>query len=134
MSNTRGFSLIEVLVACGVLVTGVLALAALLARSVPINIAAGHISRATVLAAQKVEELRVGAADPVADAVEYLDRRGAVVGAGGDAPRGAIYARRWTAVPLSGSTAGTYVLTVVVEPLTGTRADRVTTIGVRAVP
>ena len=128
----RGFSLVEVLVACGILATGVLAFAVLLARSIPVNIAAGHTSKATVLAAQKVEELRT--ASDSTDSVEYIDRSGTVVGVGGDPPRGAIYIRRWTSAPLSGTTVGTRIITVSVAPIVSTRADRVTTIGVGTAP
>lgn len=134
MRSVRGFSLVEVLVACGILVTGVLAFAVLLARSVPLNIAAGHTSRATVLAAQKVEELRAATRSDSTDSVEYIDRTGAVVGVGGGPPPGTIYIRRWTSAPLPRSTAGTRMVTVSVAPIANARADRVTTIAVRTVP
>ena len=57
-SDARGFSLIEVMVATGLLTTALVALAQLLAMSVTANTAAKNTTFATVLAEQKLEQLR----------------------------------------------------------------------------
>jgi prepilin-type N-terminal cleavage/methylation domain-containing protein len=57
-SDARGFSLIEVLVATGILTTALVALAQMLAMSVTANTAAKNTTFATVLAEQKLEQLR----------------------------------------------------------------------------
>ncbi|MGH9254987.1 MAG: type IV pilus modification PilV family protein, partial [Vicinamibacterales bacterium] len=64
------------------------------------NAEAQHTTHATVLAMQKMEELR---ATPlplgVVDAVDYADSSGVVLTAGA-ASRGAVYERRWIVEPL----------------------------------
>jgi type II secretory pathway pseudopilin PulG len=57
-SADGGFSLVEVLVATGLLATALVTLAQLFAISTSSNLTARHVSYATVLAEQKVEELR----------------------------------------------------------------------------
>jgi prepilin-type N-terminal cleavage/methylation domain-containing protein len=57
-SNERGFSLVEVLVATGILTTALVALAQMIAMSVSANTAAKNTTFATVLAEQKLEQLR----------------------------------------------------------------------------
>lgn len=57
----RGFSLVEVLVASTVLTVGLVALAQLFAAATASNLNARHLTYATVLAAQKLEELRAEA-------------------------------------------------------------------------
>jgi type II secretory pathway pseudopilin PulG len=57
-SNADGFSLIEVLVATGLLATALVSLAQLFALSTKSNLTARQVSYATVLAEQKIEELR----------------------------------------------------------------------------
>ena len=112
-----GFSLVEVLVAMGLLVSAVASLASLFALATRANLDAGNVTWATVLAAQKIEELR---AEPFPDRpvdqwVEYLDSRGdrldATASAGGRA-----YTRRWWIEPLSAASGDTMVITVVVSP------------------
>ena len=94
--QSGGFSLIEVLVATALLVTAVASLAQLLALATRANAAAGDMTVATVLAAQKVEELR---AAPLQDlrgvqAIDYVDSRGQTLG-GAVPTRGRVYRRRW---------------------------------------
>jgi hypothetical protein len=57
-SSESGFSLIEVLVATGLLATAVVSLAQLFALSTRSNIGARNIGYTSILAEQKVEELR----------------------------------------------------------------------------
>ena len=74
----HGFSLVEVLVAIGLLATAIVSLAHLFAAATRANRDAGDTTWATVLAAQKIEELR---SDPfpeplTAQSVDYLDADG----------------------------------------------------------
>ena len=131
----RGFSLIEVLVATAILAGAALALAGVLTRSLPVTVAAGHVSRATILASQKIEQLR--AAAEIQPSVEFLSQDGTVLGAGsidGAVPPGAIYVRRLSAAPLPGSSIGARVVTITVEILSGGAARLVTTVGVVGAP
>jgi Tfp pilus assembly protein PilV len=91
-SSERGFSLIEVLVAGGVLCGAVVTLAALCLTSVGTMTAARHRSFALALAQAKLEEL-LAAADagqPIADGSDALDADGRPTTASA-----AIYLRRW---------------------------------------
>jgi hypothetical protein len=56
--SADGFSLVEVLVATGLLATALVTLAQLFALSTSTNLTARHVSYTTVLAQQKLEELR----------------------------------------------------------------------------
>jgi prepilin-type N-terminal cleavage/methylation domain-containing protein len=58
MRGERGFSLVEVIVATGILVVALVSLAQLFTIAVRANIASRTTTDATVLAQQKVEELR----------------------------------------------------------------------------
>ena len=57
-ATERGFSLVEVLVASTILIVGLVALAQLFIVATASNISSRHVTYATVLAAQKLEELR----------------------------------------------------------------------------
>jgi type II secretory pathway pseudopilin PulG len=97
----RGFSLIEVVMAAGLVAGAFAALAQVLAMSIASDVSARSGSAATVLAAQKMEQLRAlpwGARSP---GVDYLDQAGNVLSEGGASPPGALYTRRWS-VELSG--------------------------------
>ncbi len=112
----RGFSLIEVLVATTVFITGVVSLVQILAAVTLSNMSARHVTQATVLAAQKLEELRSQArtfdeaglsASPLnslqentAGYVDYVDRFGRSLGGGAAPPEGTLYIRRWSIVPV----------------------------------
>jgi prepilin-type N-terminal cleavage/methylation domain-containing protein len=58
LSRTRGFTLVEVLVATTILVVGVAMLASLSTMATHANIAARTTTRASLLATQKMEQLR----------------------------------------------------------------------------
>jgi Tfp pilus assembly protein PilV len=60
LTDTRGFSLLEALIAAAILASALLSLAQLIAFAVRATAAAGRMSDAALLAAQKVEELRAG--------------------------------------------------------------------------
>jgi len=99
--SERGFSLIEVVMAAGLVAGAFAALAQVLAMSIASDASARSGSVATVLAAQKMEQLRAlpwGARSP---GVDHLDQAGNVLSEGGASPPGALYTRRWS-VELSG--------------------------------
>jgi type II secretory pathway pseudopilin PulG len=109
----RGFTLVEVLVSLAILITGLVVLAQLLAAALHGTAAARSDTYATVLAAQKMEEL---AAEPglawsppdslsrnVAGFVDYVDRNGRTVDPAASAPRGFVFVRRWSVQALSGT-------------------------------
>lgn len=95
----EGFSLIEVLVAAGLLIGSIAALAFVFVFATRANADAQHTTYATVLAMQKMEELRADFAPiHVVEAVDYADVRGSVLIGQSDSQ--AVYERRWTVEPL----------------------------------
>jgi Tfp pilus assembly protein PilV len=113
-----GFSLVEVLVAAGILATALVSIAALFPRAVEVNLAARTRVHATILAVQKIEELRasVSSSDAVAGSGE--DR---VAWSGetaeGSGPGVSAFVRRWQ---LASATSGFVLLRVqVTGPPTG---------------
>lgn len=107
-----GVSLIEVLIATGVLVTGVAAVLQLFIIATRATVDARDATYATVLALQKIEELRAAPFPEPGEATEHLNARGAVVV---DGTGGALYDRRWTVAPLPAQPADTVVITVLVS-------------------
>jgi hypothetical protein len=112
-----GSTLVEVLVATLVLVTGVLGVAQLFLIAAATNAAARDTTIATTLAAQKVEQLL--STDPAEESglIDHVDRWGQVVGTAESPPANAVYTRRWSLEPLSAET-------VVIRVRVG-RSDRV---------
>jgi type II secretory pathway pseudopilin PulG len=104
-SGERGFSLLEVVVAAGIVTGAFAALAQLLAMSIANNVSARGASAATVLAVQKMEQLRALPWDALTsgDDVDYLDPGGGLLGEGGARPPGAVYVRRWSVQPVGGA-------------------------------
>jgi Tfp pilus assembly protein PilV len=92
-----GFSLLEALIAAGVLVAGITAVLQLWLVAAHANVEARDATYATVLAAQKMEELRAAPFPDPGGTTEYLDARGDRLSAG---PDGAAFERRWTVEPL----------------------------------
>lgn len=112
--TVRGFSLVEVLIATTLLATAISGLAHLFALAIRANFDAGDTTWATVLAAQKIEELRAGPfPEPVDHAVDYLDSGGIRLDDPGAAPR--VYTRRWWVEPLPSAPDTTMVITVAVS-------------------
>ena len=111
----RGFALIDVLVATGIIATGLLAMVQLMAGAVAANAAARRYSVAALLASQKVEELRGFAAGGPLELIEYADSDGAVIAVGGGAPPGAAYVRRSTVQPLPSAPGRLVIVRVTVE-------------------
>jgi len=61
LRDTRGFSLLDALIAAAILASALLSLAQLIAFAVKTTAAAGRMTDAALLASQKVEELRASA-------------------------------------------------------------------------
>jgi hypothetical protein len=112
-----GFALTEVLVAAGLIATGLLALAQLMAMTIAVNAGAAHDTSATLLAAQKIEELRTCATGPQSESIEHIDSSGRVVGSGSSLPLGAIYLRRSAVRAMPSAPARLLVIQVSVEPV-----------------
>ncbi len=83
-----GFSLVEVLVATGILVTVAAAVPQLFTAATRANAQAGAVTWATTLAAQKLEELRSrpDLEAVVGESVDFLDQRGGQIVSPGSAP------------------------------------------------
>jgi len=109
---TGGFSLIEVLVATGILAVAIAGLAQLFVIAVRANVDARHATYAAVLAAQKIEEFRAAPFPPPGGGEEDLDGRGVVA----EVPNQPAYRRRWTIAPLARHPLEAVVITVVVSP------------------
>jgi prepilin-type N-terminal cleavage/methylation domain-containing protein len=126
----NGFTLIEVLVAAGLMATLALGVAPLFAIAADRNRVARLQTLATLFAWQKVEEIKsldpAGLARSAAGSLDsdsagyfdYLDVRGAPVGpADSSAPSGgATFVRRWAIAPMSAGPAGLIVIQVLVAP------------------
>jgi type II secretory pathway component PulJ len=130
-----GFSLIEVLVAAGLLVGSLAALAFVFVFATRANADAQYATYATVLAMQKMEEMRAASVPMIVDAVDYADMRGTVLAGQSDPPR-AVYERRWTIEPLlMAPDALVIVVTVgLVRRYRAQHATQVRLITLRAVP
>ena len=117
MRANAGSTLVEVLVATLVLVTGVLGVAQLFLIAAATNAAARDTTIATTLAAQKVEQLLSTDLSEESGLIDHVDRWGQVVGTAESPPANAVYTRRWSIEPLSTET-------VVIRVRVG-RSDRV---------
>ena len=95
--SARGFSLIECTLACAIAAAGVLSLLQVFALAAAANAGARDMALATVLAAQKLEELRAVDAAAIDGGEDRLDVRGAAAGDG----QPAFYRRRWDVAPLA---------------------------------
>ena len=112
LESERGFSLLEAVIAAGMVAGAFAALAQLLAMSIASNTSARSSSAATVLAGQKMEQLRAlpwGALTPggtLGGDVDYLDLAGNVLAERGARPPGTVYERRWSVQPAAGGGGG----------------------------
>jgi Tfp pilus assembly protein PilV len=133
-ASQRGYSLVDALVASGLLAAAVAGLAQLFVVAARANADARDTTYATVLAAQKIEELRAAAFPDTmgAESIDYLDAHGAM-GAPGAL---SMYERRWTIEPLPAYPLDAVVITVVVSARAAPshRAVRLTTIRARKAP
>jgi hypothetical protein len=99
-----GSSLIEVLVATVVLVTGVLGIAQLFLMAAATNAAAHDTTIVTTLAAQKIEQLLSTDVAAQTGLVDHVDMWGQVVSTAESPPVNAVYTRRWSIEPFSAGT------------------------------
>ncbi|MBI3783685.1 MAG: type II secretion system protein [Deltaproteobacteria bacterium] len=118
---SKGFTLVEVLIALGIFFTLLVTLSVLFFTSIQTNLLTRHITAATGLAQDKLEELQNTAYAQLAsgaDASLLTATRGTTNG---------IFTRRWTVA--SGPVTGTQVLTVIVAwPDAGGRQVQLQTI------
>jgi len=142
---SRGFSLLEVLVATAIMVVAAAGLAQSFAIASRANRSARATTMAALLAQQKMEQLRglawsvdpfgvplgdaaLGASPPgsldanTAGYCDFVDASGNALGGGTTPPSGAIYVRRWSIDPLPANP-GTLVLNVSVARLPGGAAQ-----------
>jgi type II secretory pathway pseudopilin PulG len=139
----RGFSLIETVVAAGIVAGAFAALAQMFALSIAHNNSARNGSAAMVLAGQKVEQLRgltwgvdlyEGGAlgSSLAGFADYVDQAGNILGAGGTMPPGTVYLRRWSVAAMP-SKPGLLVLQVMVtKPMAASAVDAARLITLRS--
>ena len=128
-----GFSLLEAVVAAGLIAGACAALAQLLAVSIANNVSARSASVAAVLAAQKMEQLREGPWETAGGGIDYVGESGDVLGRGATMPPAAAYVRRWRADPLPAG-ADVLVLQVTVATRQGRDAARLLTLRARKTP
>jgi len=124
-SPDRGATLVEVLVAMLVASVGTLAMAQLFWLAASDNVTAGQDTVATILAAQKLEELRApalpgvpgGALDVSAPGfVDHVGADGRVVGLGPQAPPSALFTRRWSIEPAPEAGGAAVIARVIAMP------------------
>ena len=111
-SGQAGISLVEVMVAALILVTGVLATAGALSTSIIGTRNSQDITKLTAAIRQKMEELRSTDYADLASGSDYLD----INGASGSSSAGSAYTRSWTVTadsPIAGLTTITVTATVV---------------------
>ena len=108
MKNARGFSLVETLIATALMATALVSIAQFVGGAAQSGTAARTRALAALMAAQKMEEIRVMSWNDIAAAppagVEYLDGFGHPRCLDADVPCGdAVFVRRWsvTSAPFS---------------------------------
>ena len=125
--NQRGFSLIEAVIAAGIVAGAFAALAQMFALSIAHNTSARNGSIAMMLAGQKMEELRAltwgvelspgGTLDSdVSGYVDYIDREGSILSASGMMPAATVYIRRWSVDALPASADALMLQVLVTRP------------------
>jgi type II secretory pathway pseudopilin PulG len=98
------FSLLESIVATGVLAAALITLAYLMGISVATGATAKHLTLTTVFAAQKMEQLLTEQTlDAATDHAEYLASTGAIVCNGIPECTDLVYERRWSIAAMSGN-------------------------------
>jgi prepilin-type N-terminal cleavage/methylation domain-containing protein len=123
--HARGFTLVETTVALSLAAIVLTALAQLYVLAEHVDGEARRATFASILAADKMEQLKSLGPDlsrqgspfldtNVSGACDFLDEHGRVLGAA-EAPPGTVYVRRWSVEPLP-SDADTFVLQVAVFP------------------
>ena len=124
--NARGFTLVETVTAISITAVALTALAQLFVIASHANADARRSSFASILAAQKVEELRSLGVDLVqqgdaslssniSGACDFLDEYGRSLGTGTSPLPATVYIRRWSVEPIP-SDSETFVVQVAVFP------------------
>jgi Tfp pilus assembly protein PilV len=131
----RGFSLIEAIIATGLLVAAVVTLAQLAGMGVQIGLAARTRTTSTLLAGRKMEELRALTWESLRgdgrESVEYFDSQGTRVCEDSTTPcAAAMYVCRWSVAPATFNAA--VLLVEVNVAFHGTLANSVGLITARA--
>jgi len=111
--DCEGFSLVEVIVASTLLTIGLLVAVQLFGRSTLTNATAHVVTQATLLAVEKMEQLRSGSIDDPSLARSPPDALLTSVDAYSDSPDGS-YVRRWSVEPLPSFPEDGVVIRVVV--------------------
>ncbi|MDA2925010.1 prepilin-type N-terminal cleavage/methylation domain-containing protein [Acidobacteria bacterium AH-259-L09] len=109
VQNSRGFSLVELLIAMLITVVGVLAVATLILYAIQLQSFSRDTSQAQALAQEKMEELRI--VDPTDPQRSVGGDLNSNVANHYDEPAGTIFVRRWV---VAGGPAGTQDLTIAV--------------------
>jgi Tfp pilus assembly protein PilV len=110
--SASGISLVEVLISTTLLAGALVSLPHVFAMTARAALEAGHVTVATLLAAQKVEEIRSGPLPPSsASGVELLDAHGADVEASGSTP---VYTRTWWTEPLESTPSSAPAVTIAI--------------------
>ena len=124
--NARGFTLVETLVAISITIVALTALAQLFIIGTQADADARRASFASILATQKIEQLRSLGADlapqgtaslsaDIAGACDFLDEYGRSLGTGSSPLPGTVYIRRWSVEPIP-LDSDTFVIQVAVFP------------------
>jgi len=124
--SARGFTLVETMIAISIVAVALTALAQLFMIAAQADADARRASFASILATQKIEQLRSLGADldqqgstslgaNVAGACDFLDEYGRSLGSGSSPLPGTVYIRRWSVEPIA-SDPDTFVLQVAVFP------------------
>ena len=121
MQRVRGFSLVETLIATALMAGTLVSLAQFIGAAAQSGTAARTRALSALMAAQKMEEIRVASWDDMAVAsptgVEYLDVSGHARCPDADMPCGdAAFVRRWSFTPAPFS-AGVIIFEVDVRPV-----------------
>lgn len=124
--STRGFTLVETLIAISITTVALSALAQLFVISTQANADARRATFASILATQKIEQLRGLGADltpqgapslstDIPGACDFLDEYGRSLGTGSSPLPGTVYIRRWSVEPIPPDP-NTFVIQVAVFP------------------
>src|SRR6187200_1588936 len=121
MQQCRGFSLVETLIATTLMAGALVSLAQYVGAAAQSGAAARTRALAALMAAQKMEQMRVVSWDAIASAAvpvtEFLDASGQPRCPGADVPCGdAVFVRKWSAARAPFS-AGVLIVEVDVRPV-----------------